>query len=47
MLDEVSHTLLIVEDEVDIVLQVETRGPEHREAVVVALEESGYSLVSL
>lgn len=43
--DRIDPTLAV--DEVDIVLQVETRGTEHREAVVVALEESGYSLVSL
>lgn len=43
--DRIDSTLAV--DEVDIVLQVETRGPDHREAVVVALEESGYSLVSL
>ena len=43
--DRIDSTLAV--DEVDIVLQVETRGPEHREAVVVALEESGYSLISL
>ena len=43
--DRIDSTLAV--DEVDIVLQVETRGPEHREAVVAALEESGYSLISL
>lgn len=43
--DRIDPTLAV--DEVDIVLQVETRGPEHREAVVVALEESGYSLISM
>ena len=43
--DRIDPTLAV--DEVDIVLQVETRGPEHREAVVTALEESGYSLVSM
>ena len=32
--------------EVDIVVQVETRGPEHRAAVLAALAESGYRRVS-
>ena len=43
--DRIDATLAV--DEVDIVLQVETRGQQHREEVVLALEESGYSLVSM
>ncbi|PSK96090.1 threonine dehydratase [Haloactinopolyspora alba] len=31
-------------DEVEIALQVETRGPEHRRRVLATLEESGYSV---
>ncbi|HUZ53238.1 MAG TPA: threonine ammonia-lyase [Streptosporangiaceae bacterium] len=31
-------------DEVEVTLQLETRGPDHREAIVAALAEAGYSL---
>lgn len=31
-------------DEVEVTLQLETRGPEHREAIVAALAAAGYSL---
>ena len=43
--DRIDPTLAV--DEVDIVLQVETRGAEHREAVTTALADAGYSLVEL
>jgi threonine dehydratase len=31
-------------DEVEVTLQLETRGPDHREVIVTALAEAGYSL---
>ena len=42
--DRVDPSLAV--DDVDIVLQVETRGPEHRESVMIALEEAGYSVIA-
>ncbi|HEX9034522.1 MAG TPA: threonine ammonia-lyase [Streptosporangiaceae bacterium] len=30
-------------DEVEVMLQLETRGPEHRESIVAAMEKAGYS----
>ena len=32
-------------DEVEVMLQVETRGPEHCDAVISQLRESGYTLL--
>ena len=44
---EVSHERLapgLLVDEVEVVLQVETRGPDHREEVEAALRAAGYAL---
>jgi threonine dehydratase len=44
---EVEHLRLhprLAIDEVEVALQLETRGREHREAVLVALREHGYSV---
>jgi len=44
---EVSHERLapgLLVDEVEVVLQVETRGPDHREEVEAALRSAGYAL---
>src|SRR6478735_10554372 len=46
---EVEHTRTepgLLVDEVVIAVQLETRGPEHRDAVVEHLQEQGYSVVS-